>query len=228
MLDDERRRCVDGRRRLERGTLCQSAVDELADRWRPSTTAGDDPGDEMLDLAQPGGTPSGTVAPRWLCHLLGLRHRCAHILLDFTSPDGRNLLVLQFRSWSKNSYPGFLDISVGGHVPTNVPAYAAALDEMRQELGLRLRHLEDAALTRVTGFESCTVNVGDSWYDREWCELFTGTVSTAGLEAVRFLDGEVAGVQLVPVAAAVSLVAQRRWPVAPGLAHSLHHCLPLA
>ena len=227
-LDAEVRLVVEARRRQGLlGTISQSEIDGLADRWRPLTRSAEGPGSEILDLAGPEGTPLGPVAPRWLCHLLGLRHRSVHILLDWTSPDGRHLLVLQIRSMSKASYPGCLDISVGGHVPAGVSTEAAALDEMQQELGLQPAHLLGDAVRPVASFESCTVAVEDCRYDREWCDVFTGTVADADLEAVRFPDGEVAGGQLLPVTDAATRLTQGDWPVAPGLAHSLPHCLPV-
>ena len=33
---------------------------------------------EALPLFDSRGHPLGTRAPRWICHLLALRHRCAH------------------------------------------------------------------------------------------------------------------------------------------------------
>ena len=39
---------------------------------------------ELFDLVSASGKPSGLTAERWLCHLLALRHRCAHVLLRWT------------------------------------------------------------------------------------------------------------------------------------------------
>jgi hypothetical protein len=71
---------------------------------------------ERLPLFDDAGKKLGTQAPRWLCHVLALRHRCAHVLLVWHSPTIGDALVLQIRNWDKDDSPGCVDISVGGHI----------------------------------------------------------------------------------------------------------------
>ena len=227
ILDPSSRRRLDATRRgllyRRQPAIDQLEIDELADRWRELRPAAARR-DEDLDLVRGDGKPDGTVAPRWLCHLFGLRHRCAHILLRWPRPDGATPMLLQVRSFTKSSYPGHLDISVGGHVPAGVSPMKTAVVEMQEELGLRREHLEDRSLVRLTGFESYIAKIGEVWHDREWCDLFTATLCAGALEAVCFPDGEVAGVRLCADAEAIQL-GRSQCPVAPGLAHSLPHCL---
>jgi len=61
-----------------------------------------------------------------------LIHRVAHVLVFDTSGE----LFLQKRSIKKDVQPGKWDTSVGGHVDTGESYDAAALREMREELGI--------------------------------------------------------------------------------------------
>ena len=214
-LDRDRRHLSQRRHRL-----AQAEVDALADRWRERTGGNG----ELLDLVGPVGEPRGVVSPRWLCHLFGLRHRSVHILLRRIGPGGDVAILLQVRSATKESYPGHVDTSVGGHVPAGMSPVEAALAEMTQELGLEAAHL-DGGLDWITDFESFNAFPDRGWFDREWVDLYTATLLPAALEAVRFPDGEVAGLRLSSPAAALAILHNGRPPVAAGLDHALHHAL---
>ncbi|MEZ0228484.1 MAG: hypothetical protein ACAI25_07645 [Planctomycetota bacterium] len=82
-------------------------VAEWSHLRRPSPSA-----EEPFPLLDARFEERGLAAPRWLCHLLGLRHASAHVVL--VAPNG--LVVLQKRSRAKDTAPGLLDTSVGGHV----------------------------------------------------------------------------------------------------------------
>ena len=64
---------------------------------------------EEYAVARPDGTTAGVTGPRWLFHLLGLRHRAAEIA--FRTPGG--LIVLQRRSATKADWPDALDPETG-------------------------------------------------------------------------------------------------------------------
>jgi len=73
------------------------------------------------------------VAPRSECHGdPALVHRVAHVLVF--RPGGE--LLLQKRSRHKDIQPGKWDTSVGGHLDPGEDYLAAAVREMREELGL--------------------------------------------------------------------------------------------
>lgn len=67
-----------------------------------------------------------------------LIHRVAHVLVFDTSGE----LFLQKRSRRKDIQPGKWDTSVGGHVDLGESVEAAALREMREELGIREAPIE--------------------------------------------------------------------------------------
>jgi len=83
---------------------------------------------ELLRVFAPDGRPIG-LAPRLLCHTLGLLHKAVFCFIG--APDGR--LLLQTR---KN---GRLDVAVGGHMSSKDSTVEDALvRELREETGLNV------------------------------------------------------------------------------------------
>ncbi len=157
-------------------------------------------------------------APRWLCHLLGLRHRCAHVLVRWASPAMGSVYVLQLRNWDKLDSPGHLDISVGGHVKGLAAPEQAAYEEMEEELGIRRADLQGVELRYCGGYDSYAEQ-GSDFRNAEWHDVFVADIRS--LDMLRFADGEVAGAYLCPAGGAESLLTQSRIPLAGSLAQSL-------
>jgi len=173
-----------------------------------------------LPLVDPGGRPTGLKAPRWLCHLLGLRHLCVHVVLRWegstaaaTAPGP--MLVLQVRSFSKREWPGCLDL-VGGHVEGDQTPEEAAYAELEQELGLSYKHLK-AELTPLGSYPSYDAPPETGLCDAEWRKLYLGELTPRALEEVGFRDGEVAGLCLWPEREIFYLLEQEKIPLASGL-----------
>jgi len=89
---------------------------------------------ELFDLYDPTGSPLGRAKPRAAVHRDGDWHRSAHVWI-FTS-DRR--LLFQRRTADKDTWPGRLDASVGGHYHAGENAEEGVLREAREELGLTL------------------------------------------------------------------------------------------
>ncbi len=71
--------------------------------------------DEGFEIVDASGNGRKPTAPRWICHLLGLRHRCAHVLIVGYHSGLGCVFVLQVRNFNKSDSPGQLDISAAGH-----------------------------------------------------------------------------------------------------------------
>ena len=181
---------------------------------------------EPLPLFDRGGHRLGTTAPRWICHLLALRHRCAHILLVWRSPALGDVLVLQIRHWEKDDSPGHVDISVGGHMTAEDSSSAedTAFAEMLQETGLTPSDL-DAPLEHVGGYPFDESRPDEKFYNSEWRDVYIGRVKQESFGEIRFPDGEVAAVVLVPMKDAQQLLGQDSVPMASALTNSLPKCL---
>jgi 8-oxo-dGTP pyrophosphatase MutT (NUDIX family) len=181
--------------------------------------------DELLPLFDNDGKNLDRQAPRWVCHILGLRHRCAHILLTWRSPSLGEVLVLQIRSWRKDDSPWCVDISVGGHMTAADPdSEQVALAEMLQETGLTLADL-DGPLTYLGGYSFDEARPDEIFYNSEWRDVYVAHVRQDRFGAIRFADGEIAGMVLVPMKDADDLLRQRIMPMASALTHSLPKCL---
>ncbi len=83
---------------------------------------------ELLEVFDVDGNLIG-VAPRLLCHRLGLIHQVVYLMIE--SDNGR--LLLQTRGDTKD---GRLDIAVGGHVAAGEQPVRALLREVNEEIGL--------------------------------------------------------------------------------------------
>ena len=89
-----------------------------------------------MDIVDETGRPTGRVAPRREAHRLGLWHRCFHFWISGSDPEGDYLLV-QRRAAGKDTWPGYLDVTVGGHLAAGEETLDG-LREVEEELGLRV------------------------------------------------------------------------------------------
>lgn len=193
--------------------------------WRERLGRPQQPGEEWLDIVAPTGETLGWAAPRWFCHLVGLRHRVVHCFL--TSPQ--DLLVLQMRSHDKAEWPSLFDTTVGGHVKAGQGWREGALNEIEEEIGLPAaevnRWLEGGRLVKA-GPAYERYGVGRVHQDSDWLmrnrqvnQIFGGQLTDWGLSHLHFSDGELGGVFLCRPEE-----ARRMWEVdfliAPGLRHA--------
>jgi isopentenyldiphosphate isomerase len=92
--------------------------------------------DELLDILDEAGRPTGEVAPKSEAHQLGLWHRCFHCWISGSDPEGDYLLV-QRRAAGKDTWPGYLDVTAAGHLAAGEKTLDG-LREVEEELGLRV------------------------------------------------------------------------------------------
>jgi isopentenyl-diphosphate Delta-isomerase len=131
---------------------------------------------------------------RWLCHLIGLRHGTAHLMLTVVDPDER--ILVQVRSMQKNTSPGRYDLPVAGHVD-GLQGYEDTLrKETREEIGLdidRLTHLRD-----LGGYLDCN-NEGEGFFANcEYHRVFSAALDPALLSTLVPQPCEVASLLLFP------------------------------
>ena len=90
---------------------------------------------EYFDICNEQGEPLGKTVSRTEAHRLGICHRTAHVWI-VRRVNGRYEVLLQQRSWEKDSFPGLFDTSSAGHVPAGQEPLTSALRELQEELGL--------------------------------------------------------------------------------------------
>ena len=88
---------------------------------------------EYFDEYDENGHSLKRKATREEAHRLGLWHKTVHIWLLC-----QNEVLIQQRSFQKDSYPGYYDISSAGHLSAGDTLLQGALREVEEELGLKL------------------------------------------------------------------------------------------
>jgi isopentenyldiphosphate isomerase len=92
--------------------------------------------DELLDILDESGLPTGEVVPKSEAHRLGLWHRCFHCWICGSDPAG-SYLLLQRRAATKATWPNYLDVTAAGHLAAGEKTLDG-LREVEEELGLRV------------------------------------------------------------------------------------------
>ena len=93
--------------------------------------------DELLDVLDERGSPTGEVVWKSEAHRRGLFHRCFHCWVAGEDAAGFYLLVQQ-RHLAKDTWPGYLDVTAAGHLKSGEEPLAGGLRELEEELGLRV------------------------------------------------------------------------------------------
>lgn len=91
--------------------------------------------DEWIDILDGSGSKTGDVSLKSEAHRLGLWHRCFHCWVVWVDESGGAHLLAQRRAFGKDTWPGWIDVSVAGHLG----AGEEPLDgrrEIEEEIGL--------------------------------------------------------------------------------------------
>ena len=92
--------------------------------------------DELFDVVNADGTPTGEVKRRADVHRDGDWHRAVHVWIygfDATGP----FILFNWRSLQKDTMPGRLDVTVGGHLGAG-ESVSDAFREIEEEIGAGL------------------------------------------------------------------------------------------
>lgn len=126
---------------------------------------------ELFDLLDDEGKPNGLIQERGVVHREGLLHETVHMWIVRPNERGFYDVLLQKRSQNKDSYPGCYDISSAGHMAAGDEPAAAALREMKEELGIEAEEKDLQFVTRFyLTFEGNFH--GYLFRDREYANLY--------------------------------------------------------
>lgn len=151
--------------------------------------------------------------PRWLCHLLGVRHRCSHAVV--VMPNG--LLVIQKRSMLKDVYPGVFDVSVGGHVKADSTYEETFFIEMGEELGFV--EADTSKIIDIGIYESNVCLPGYNFLSVEARKVFVVELLPSSFDRIKFVDNEVAGVFICDEKEVVGMLATEK--IGSGLKYTI-------
>ncbi len=90
--------------------------------------------DELIDIYDKQGDPTGQTLPRPQVHARELWHRVA--LAWIYNSQGE--VLLQHRSSDRNAFASMWDVSISGHIQSGDSAIATAVRELREEIGLQV------------------------------------------------------------------------------------------
>ena len=91
---------------------------------------------ELFDICNDEGVPTGETVERSIAHRDGIPHRTVHIWIT-RDRDGQRQILLQQRSFQKDSFPGLFDTSSAGHLLAGDEAMEGAMRELEEELGIK-------------------------------------------------------------------------------------------
>lgn len=93
--------------------------------------------EEPFDVCDEEGRPTGERKARRLVHADGDWHRSVHVWVILRTEGDVPRLLLQRRSLEKDTWPGALDVAVGGHLRAG-ETVEDALREAEEELGVAI------------------------------------------------------------------------------------------
>jgi len=152
-----------------------------------------DPQHELFDILDADGNPTGEVKPRGQVHQDGDWHRGLHVWVYGFDDSGQPFILFQRRSMSKDTWPGKLDLAVGGHFGTG-EQLEDTLRESEEEIGLAATIADLVPLGR-----RFIEDFGADYIDRELDEVYA-LRSDQPLECYRLHEDEVDGVVAISVA----------------------------
>lgn len=159
---------------------------------------------ELLDIYDDEDKPLGT-ASRQAAHAKGYWHHTFHCWLARDTSIGRRLLFQQ-RQDTKDTFPGYYDITAAGHLTAGEDVSQAAR-ELEEELGIHVPFTSLTPLMTVR-YESKGTAQSTSFWDREISSVF-GLLSNQPLEAYRLQQEEVAGLYEADLEQALALFEGR-------------------
>lgn len=176
--------------------------------------------EELFDVVNEAGVPTGERRGRKEVHALGLYHRAVHTWL--WSPS-TNEILLQLRAACKDSWPNRWDISSAGHLSAGQKPLEAAVRELDEELGVHMpaerfeylfTHLEKLASEQK----------GKPFINNEFNDVYLITVTAVERAALdpdsvpspfRLQTEEVSAVQWLPVERVKALYAENDPSIVP-------------
>lgn len=91
--------------------------------------------EELLDILDDSGNPTGESKPRSVVHTTGLWHRTVHIYFYRRTDHGIELLA-HHRSATKDLNPNKWDTRFGGHIKAGETLEQALSNELKEEVGI--------------------------------------------------------------------------------------------
>ncbi|NRD21400.1 NUDIX domain-containing protein [Winogradskyella eckloniae] len=145
--------------------------------------------EEILDIVDKNGKPTGKTALKSVAHANGLYHNTIHLWLYTSTGE----ILLQQRSHKKIIYPLLWDVSVAGHIDAGETFIEAAIRETQEEIGL---HLKPTDFKQIGVFLHETSYANNTIQDNEFHQVFMAKLQI-DLQDLTLQEEEVEAVKLV-------------------------------
>ena len=164
---------------------------------------------ELFDVYRADGEPPGLVKARAAVHRDGDWHRAVHVWVAGHDDEVGPFLLMQRRSLSKDTWPGVLDATVGGHCRAG-ESLAETLRETEEEIGVIVAMRDLLPL----GVRVCANEVPElGIYDRELQDVFL-LLDDRPLTEYRPHPAELAELIRIPLAPLIDLQRGQPEPIA--------------
>lgn len=146
--------------------------------------------EEMIDVLDENGIKTGEVLTRKEVHKLGLWHKVVAIAII----DQQNKVLLQQRSFEKDTDAGKWDIAAAGHVSAGQHSKEAAIRETYEEIGFKIK--EDDLEYLLTYNENFIFDNNDNIYN-EIFDCYVVKIDKIDMNKIVLQESEVADAKLV-------------------------------
>ena len=153
--------------------------------------------EEIFDIVDETGNPTGKTVTRAKAHEEGIPHRTAHIWVARYA-NGEIEVLLQKRALNKESFPGRYDTSSAGHIQAGDEPLESAIRELAEELGIQAEP-EDLQFVGTFRIQYEKEFHGRMFRDHEFAHLFVYkrpvdesrlVLQKSEVESVRWMDLE--------------------------------------
>jgi isopentenyldiphosphate isomerase len=161
-----------------------------------------DPTEEFFDVVDSTGLPTGQVKRRADVHRDGDWHCAFHCWVTLHLDTGEPAIVFQRRSQNKDTYPGRLDVAVGGHYRAG-EGFDEVVREIEEELGI-----SPSSEALVSIGRRWAEGVTDHWIDREIEDVYVHCL-TSPVGVLRPSFEEITAVDVLALASIEELFTER-------------------
>jgi isopentenyldiphosphate isomerase len=169
---------------------------------------------QEADLEQ-GERPILLIA-RWLCHLVGIRHRAVHLFIDHPTLDDYTLV--QVRGVDKFESPGRFDLPSAGHVVCLESTVDTLFKELEEELNWTRDDIQGPEMVGSYNYSEPLSTPG--LRNVEFRVVFRSHLKTDCLLKARFVDREVAAISVFKLSEIEAMITNFPDRVASGLKES--------
>lgn len=143
--------------------------------------------DELIDVLDMDGNKTGETVLKSIAHKNGIFHQTVHIWF-YTK---NHQLLLQQRGKEKDTFPLLFDVSVAGHIAAGENIEAAAIREIKEEIGITI---EIGQLKKIGIFKSVQKH-HDTLIDCEFHHTFISELKVPLIQ-LKKQESEVADLKL--------------------------------